>query len=280
MPNPKRQFDKTHLSIDLAEERGIVHRDYIKHCLAWSHVAMRLRSCYKTAKILDIGCGKDVPLARTLYSNKMIPERYVGVDLNKLELPKMLEGKKMPVELHSGNFLEMEFDFTPDVIVSFEVAEHMAPRHCRAYLEKIWSLLGDESMAIISTPCFNGSAALNHINEMTYTALGALLEDIGFGIEDHYGTFASIKDYKHLIEHAGLAETFERLREYYDTNFLSVIFAPLFPEASRNCLWVLRKTRTSERKFPELAKVPEPWSSSPEYGDLDKKAIGYTGGKL
>jgi len=34
------------------------------------------------------------------------------------------------------------------------------------------------------------------------------------------------------------------LREYYDSNVLSTIFAPMYPQGSRNNLWVLRNSFT------------------------------------
>ena len=50
-----KEIDNTHLSIDQAEERGFIHRDYIAHCLRWTHVAkyLHLKSRYKTARIID-----------------------------------------------------------------------------------------------------------------------------------------------------------------------------------------------------------------------------------
>lgn len=33
---------------------------------------------------------------------------------------------------------------------------------------------------------------------------------------------------------------FETLKEYYDSNLLSNLMAPMFPEHSRNTLWVLK----------------------------------------
>jgi len=32
-----KEIDNTHLSIDQAEARGFLHRDYIAHCLRWSN---------------------------------------------------------------------------------------------------------------------------------------------------------------------------------------------------------------------------------------------------
>ena len=40
--NGQRKIDKTHLSCDQAEERGFLHRDYIAHCLRWSHIVKHL----------------------------------------------------------------------------------------------------------------------------------------------------------------------------------------------------------------------------------------------
>ena len=36
-------------------------------------------------------------------------------------------------------------------------------------------------------------------------------------------------------------EMFEALKEYYDSNLLSNMMAPFFPEHSRNTLWVLKR---------------------------------------
>ena len=63
-----KEIDNTHLSIDQAEARGFIHRDYIAHCLRWTHVSkyLHLQARYKTARVIDIGCGKDMPLALSL----------------------------------------------------------------------------------------------------------------------------------------------------------------------------------------------------------------------
>lgn len=318
--NPDRVFDKTHLSIDQAEERQLIHRDYLAHCLRWSHTIKHLlkNHRYKDATILDVGCGKEMPLAKALYTNKMTPGLYVGVDVNKMDVPEMLKGKKIPVRLWAqtdfcsleakdvgmelGPILEgdgtpeSEMDYSrPDLITSFEVLEHVTPAYCRKMLEHMRELVEpNHGAVIISTPCFNGSAAGNHINEMTYEALGALLEDLGFNIESHYGTFASISDY---VGELGNDETyveaiprtspndepapgnefytakgvFNALREYYDSNLLAILFAPLFPAQSRNCLWHLTVGKEGdgyERKFPKLVDTPGPFSQHADWKQL------------
>ena len=104
---------------------------------------------------------------------------------------------------------------------------------------------------------------------MDHQALGALIEDLGFGIQATYGTFASQKDIlpKMSVEDKYL---FQRLSMYYDSNYLSTIFAPLFPAYSRNCLWVLTKERKYDmRKFFKLKDLPHVWTSSEKWRELD-----------
>ena len=301
--NPDRVFEKTHLSIDLAEERQLIHRDYLAHCLRWSHTIRYLLKGhrYQGAVILDVGCGKEMPLAKALYTNKMSPGLYVGVDVNKMDIPEMLRGKKIPIRLFSEtDFCSLTFedvseklldkddangpgydDFHgPDLITSFEVLEHVTPAYCRKMLQHMRELMEPTHGAVVvSTPCFNGSAAGNHINEMTYQALGALIEDLGFALEGQYGTFASISDYESMLMEDSKTDdpdcltaydAFKALREYYDTNVLAILFAPLYPQGSRNCLWRMRRTQPEgyARKFPSLMETPGPWSQHSEWKDL------------
>lgn len=301
MANKNRILDKTYLSLDLAEERGILHRDYLAHTLRWSHVAKFLQRSqkYQDAVVLDAGCGKEMPLAKLLYVNKMTPQKYVGVDINSFEIPEMLRGKKIPVSIWSEtDFCALDKEDVglktdsgelrlPNILVNFEVLEHMAPDHARAMLLKFRELTSEDCHYFISTPCWNGSAAENHINEMTYQALGSLIEDLGYTIEGVYGTFASISDYKDklatttvLVDNGknvvpvttDLTAVFAALRQYYDTNVLAIVFAPLFPESSRNCLWHLTRKQGDDasqgRLFSALEQVPGPWSQHPNWRDL------------
>src|SRR5688500_4027762 len=165
MPDPNREIDKSHLSATLAAERDVIHRDLISHNFRWTHVAKKLheRNRYKNVHILDVGCGKEMPLARLLYSNRLLPVNgsYTGVDANKLELPKMLEpaAKRFPIFLHGKKAfpnVELERD-RYDIIVCFEVAEHITPFHAFKLLRGIRELLAKEGEAFISTPNYDAS---------------------------------------------------------------------------------------------------------------------------
>lgn len=279
--NRGKKIDNTHLSIDQAEARGFLHRDYIAHCLRWSHVCRQLNrgQLYKTADILDIGCGKEVPLAKLMYSSRLIPETgsYTGVDINPLVVPEMFHTGRFDIEL-LGQTDVCEHDFggsTFAVITCFEVMEHVEPEQSLRMLETIHKLLEENGHAYLSTPCYDErtGAAANHVNEMSWVAFGSLIEHAGFAINANYGTFASIKDYSHHLSDTEQA-LFTRLREYYDTNYLATIFAPLYPAQSRNCLWDISRVEdefTYVRKFPLLSEMTnKEHSSSATWTDFVK----------
>ena len=275
-----RSIDKTYLSLDKAEERGLIHRDYIAHCFRWSHVCMYLRQKrrWESANILDIGPGKELPLAKTLYVNRTPPKSYIAVDVSKLEMPEMFEKANWkPTTLYSNiDVCELYYDvfnIAPNVITCFEVLEHVEPDHSIRMLEKIYNLLNAEdsnAVAFISTPNWDPSvgAAANHVNEMRHEALGVAIESIGFNVEEVYGTFASQKDIKPFMTEEEL-ELMNKLKKYYDSNLVSNIFAPLFPQQSRNCIWRLSRQEQKKRYPASMEDIEKPWTSSEHWKDLN-----------
>lgn len=279
-----KTVDTTYLSIAQAANRGFLHRDYIAHCFRWSHVIKKLMQSgrYKSARILDIGCGRELPFAKTLYSSKMIPELYIGIDAGKMndeDIEAVGKGKMGPVTYLFPNTLwDSTFpDRAPIMkdklitdIICFEVAEHVEPEMLKDMLQAMRAVLDPKIGRVwISTPCYDWkSCAANHVNEMTYGAFGAMLSEAGFYIVDQHGTFASMSDYRPHMSPA-YQEVFNDLREYYDSNVLSTIFAPMFPAYSRNCLWELRIPKKDEGPnwFP-IQEMPEPWGSSSKWREM------------
>jgi len=296
MRNPNRVLDKTCLSADMADERVIRHRDLISHAFRWAHVARYLsqNQRYKDAIVLDVGCGRYMPLAKMLYSNRLIPQKYVGVDLNKFDIPEMLSGKKIPISIwsetdfcaleihdvalegHGFEDVDIPDSLKPNVFVSYETAEHMLPEQTRRLFIKALELTSSACHYFISTPCWDlVNVADNHLSEVRFEALGALFEDLGFHIQGVWGTFASQKDYKPYMEqeYPGITAIFEKLSEYYDSTVISTTFAPLFPAYSRNACWHLTKKQgdnaKQERLFVALELAPTPWTSHPTWRQLN-----------
>lgn len=301
-----KTIDNTHLSIDMAEERGIIHRDYITHCLRWSHVAkfMHASGFYKTARVLDIGCGKDVPLARTLYSNRLLVREYVGVDYNPSSTfeTSMFDNGRFPLNVFGKvDFASNQVWFDksaegehlinikadngedyfrlPNIITFFEVMEHIEPAHGRRMLTRFHDIMkmtvenGEPATFFMSTPNWNVVAcADNHVSEYKHQALGWLLEDVGFTIKERYGTFASIRDYRDdmFLRYPGSKAIYDKLSNYFDSNMLANIFAPMYPAAARNCIWRLELRQAGdERQFPTaILEGLEPYTSSQHWHEI------------
>lgn len=255
------KYNRTHLPIDVAEEREIVHRDYIAHVLRWSHV---IKNCEIGERVLDLGSA-DGPMAMALYTNRYKPQLYMGCDIRNAMVEK---GREKMKQAPWAQFLEVDlcknfenvkaqYTVTPSIITSFEFVEHIPEVEVEPFLINVKSMMNADSRFFLSTPCYDGkNKADNHIKEWTYQELKDLLLK-HFTIEDHFGTFMSQKDLKKALEEnniyanrilsqfANLNEgpqesLFEMLRNYYDSNLLSILFAPLFPSYSRNCIWRLK----------------------------------------
>ena len=271
-----KEIDTTYLSLDTQEDKGTIHRDYIAHCLRWSHAAKYIGTKSETKRVLDVGCGQEFPLPKLLTSGRKTPAYYAGVDMGKLDPKKYFNKSGRGWEPHrvwsETDVVTIPLDQFDDIntIVCFEVLEHVEPKHCIDMLRKFKQILTQDGRALLSTPCYDEKvgAADNHVNEMTYEAFGSLLESLGFEIEAHHGTFASQKDYvKHMTpEHKA---SFDALRKYYDSCYLSTIFAPMYPQHARNCIWRVKHAGPdTARQFGDMAKLAQPLGSSIAWRDL------------
>lgn len=248
--DPNRKFDKT--SLKVLDYPG-VHRDYAAHFFRWGFISSRFMN--HQTRILDIGCGVDTPLAKVISNTnnfKMIPRSYLGVDLNK-----------RPANLFHAKWAQFMFDFnfaenwrcmhtrvvtgsSPrkyvgqfDLITCLEVVEHMNPEAVAKLLTGAHELLAPGGKFILSTPVFNGKAAANHINEMTVDTLAAALRRAGFVQWKRYGTFMSDGDRKKCASSME-SEICERLKEYYSGEVVACFLAPLYPNHSRNNIWIIQ----------------------------------------
>lgn len=249
------EFDTTSLS---EKNHGLkVHRDYLAHTFRWGWAARWIGQGHR---VFEPGCGSETPLAFVLMravDRVKRPDLYVGCDLNAIPFIKRQRGGTSASTFH---FLE-HFNFVErwpevlahygpifDTVVSFEVIEHMDEASGDEYLRGCWSLLPVDGRLLISTPVFNGHAASNHIREYSVAEFAGKLERVGFSVQDRFGTFASYNDIKR-----GLRETYSeevatwwleqyaRCREFYSDDVLACFLAPLFPDYSRNNVWVCKK---------------------------------------
>lgn len=252
-----KKYNTTDLDPQTTFERHVFHRDQFAHYLRWTHI---LKEAKIGEKIVDFGCGKG-NLLEVLYRNKFKCEKYTGIDIRKKTIEQANEKYK---NVEWANFLVedlvnpqngVEFDdFKADKVCSFEVLEHVGKQNADKFMENMIACGNEDATYYISTPNYDEKvgAAGNHtydsgdgrgvaIQEFSYNELKELFNKHAV-IEDSFGTFASIKDYKPHMNEWQL-QMFEHLKKYYDSNLVSNLMAPFFPEHSRNTLWILKRKK-------------------------------------
>ena len=173
--------------------------DYKKICLLTSMKLYEesLECLEDGQKILEIGCGKGYGtflLAKNLPNSKV-----VGIDINKgviefgketwtsknlnFEVMNILDSDKLKkIGNKHGKF---------DVVICFEVLEHISPDNTVGFLDNIKYLVDTGGRLLLSTPnkqVYDIDAYTeDHINEMNYEELTATLRKNGFKIMSIYG---------------------------------------------------------------------------------------------
>ena len=241
----KSKYNTTDLDPETTFERHVFHRDQFAHYLRWTHI---LKDATIGEVVCDFGCGKG-NLLEVFYRNKFKCKKYVGLDIRKQTIAKSQEQFSSLdwVEFIAEDLINNTTDLTKikaDKVCSFEVLEHVGKqnRDCG----------NDNATYYLSTPNFDPKvgAAGNHtydsgdgrgvaVQEFAHKELETLIEKY-FTIEKKFGTFASMRDYKPLMNE-WQTKMFEALHKYYDSNLISNIMAPMFPEQARNCLWVMKR---------------------------------------
>lgn len=231
--DPTRGFDTTSLTSKRAVE---VHRDYAAHFFRWGFARRFVGAAHD---VLDVGCGVDAAFVGTTQGGPAAaPRSYLGIDLNRLDrVPQRAWAR------YSGLT-----DFTQvyrkvgrfDVILCLEVIEHMTVAAGGELLRGLRHCLKDDGVLLLSTPVFNGKAAKNHIHEYTVEELALALRHAKLDVVRRYGTFASWRDLKKAASREEVA-LLEQLHDYYAHDVTACFLAPLYPDASRNNVWQLRR---------------------------------------
>ena len=237
-----RRYDTTQLRETGHGTR--VHRDYAAHFFRWGWASRFVKS--KETKILDIGCGQDFPLIKVLAGSlSTVPGSYVGIDLNKLN--KKPNVNWVTAILDKFDFIENGWKKIKrnygqfDLIVCFEVIEHMHVIDGKRLLKGMKECLTNNGKILLSTPVYNKKRmAANHLHEWLISELEHEIINAGLSIETRFGTFASWHDIRKVCT---LTEKclLDEVGKFYGGDVLACFLAPKYPNASRNNAWILTK---------------------------------------
>lgn len=262
-------YNTTDLRPDQAFERRVFHRDQFAHYLRWTYI---LKEAKIGESIVDFGCGAG-NLLEVLYRNKFKQKEYIGIDIREKTISDAMDKfANVPwARFYAADLVRNDLDFSQfnaDKVCTFEVIEHVGKQNAHIFLENFKACGNNNATYYLSTPNYDPAvgAAGNHtydsgdgrgvaVQEFDHWELEEIISD-HFEIVKKFGTFASVKDYKPYMEDWQI-QMYNALKEYYDSNLISNIMAPMFPEMSRNTLWVLKRKKgdvkkTSTPKEPEL----------------------------
>jgi 2-polyprenyl-3-methyl-5-hydroxy-6-metoxy-1,4-benzoquinol methylase len=230
----EREFDQTQLK--MAQFKHQAHKDYLGHIFRWGFASTYVNN---KMKVLDVGCGQEMPFARSLggANPNSVPELYVGCDLNKISSAisrKNFHTKDEFNFITGYRSLLREFGKF-DIIVNFEVFEHMQMRHGRKMLKAFRKSLSKNGKLIFSMPVYSDryKMARNHINELRKEEIEKELHSAGFKIIQQFGTFCNWHDLTKVAtkEEILLQKT---LGQFYSNDLLGCFLSPKYPEAARN----------------------------------------------
>lgn len=269
MTDNSKFYNKTALDPEATFERHVFHRDQFAHYLRWTHI---LKEAKIGESIVDFGCGKG-NLLEVFYRNKFKQKSYVGLDIREETIEKCKDKfDQVPwAKFYAVDLVKPNIDlsqFNGDKVCCFEVLEHVGKQNADVFLENFKACGNNNATYYLSTPNFDPEvgAAANHtfdagdergydVQEFGHFELEQILSK-HFDIVKKFGTFASMKDYKFLMN-PWQKEMFNALKEYYDSNLVSVIMAPFFPENARNTLWVLKR-KSGDYKVHDIEEFELP----------------------
>lgn len=247
--NENRRFDTTDLKPHKAWRLG---RDYIAHALRYGWPMNIVRQHIGAgACILEMGCGAELPFFRTLTCDHTAvkyykPACFVGADLNDISYRPEITGCRTVIMPKTNLVTQNAIpdDVPPfDLIVSFEVIEHMDKTDGEVFLNKMFEYArrgrsDGRCLLAVSTPVNNGEIARNHVYEWRRSELRRAFEKRGGNVLEEHGMFSNISD---LLDALTPSErvTWNRMAAFHSPHMLSAFFSVTHPEAARNIAWLV-----------------------------------------
>lgn len=253
----------TRMDVEAAISQMDVRKDELMHLGRYQkavQTAINLsKDLGRPIRILDLGCG-EIYTMRTLYKSFLVKksdvvQRYIGVDIDDVMLSKVKDQYSSLLDQINGKLVVKDITVDPklkvkdgyfDLIVWFEMIEHVKPEFIPPMFEELHRVLNPEGILLVSTPNSRGSNAKlpkDHVFEWDYDELIQVMEDNQFEVLCSRGVCVNISKIP-AEERAKRAKITRQVYEAFGENtaFSSTVLGPMFPpQYCKNVIYTLRK---------------------------------------
>lgn len=253
-PYSVHQMDDFYAALARGEVKASGVMNYAQHLLA-------AQRCPEAAVVVDVCCGRGLQLP-VLYRYAPTIARYIGLDIaedNLREAQRRVEGlervygRLFPVELLACDVAQ-PWPTVPaaDVVVYTSSLEHLPRELALASLHHAAAALAPDGRLFLSTPNTPGLPPRPlqhrvHVYEWNQPELQPLLEDeCGLEVEQVIGLIPpgvnTLDTELRAAYGPGAVEWARDLRSLLPEAFLDVVLAAALPSASRELLYVCRRS--------------------------------------
>lgn len=262
LKNNVNDSKNTRMDVDAAISQMDVRKDELMHLGRYQKAVQTAINLSKTLgrpiRILDLGCG-EIYTMRTLYKSFQVKksdvvQRYMGVDIDDVMLARVKDQYSSLLEAINGKLIVKDITTDPklkvkddyfDLIVWFEMIEHVKPEFIPPMFEELHRVLSPEGIMLVSTPNATGSNAKlpkDHVYEWGYDELVEVMER-NFELVCSRGVCINISKIP-AEEREKRARTIKQVYEAFGENtaFSSTVLGPMFPpQYCKNVIYTLRK---------------------------------------
>lgn len=255
----KNGSKNTRMNMDFSPVNYDYRKDEIMHLARYFKAVSVIQEMSKNLgrpiKVLDVGCG-NCYVGKLLYKsiqNKKseLVSLYHGIDIDPIIQETLTESFKSSMSVKI-DIRDLTVEGIPsednkyDLIVCFEMFEHIHPQFAGGLMSEIKRVLSPAGVLLFSTPNSNGSnkdLPKDHLYEYSYEEIEGMFEYFGMEVQSVVGVCINPSKIPKEERERAKDLSYKLGKAFGQGSFFHcVASAPLYdPRWAKNCLWEVTK---------------------------------------